>query len=538
MRVETVPRAGAHRLLWDYLFDYPVVANRFPCPPGPGPQWRELAGRLGSDPGERRRLAAVLQEYNSSLGAAGAAMEGAARLGEKGTVAVVAGQQPGLFTGPLYTVLKAAACVALSRSLASQGIPAVPVFWLASEDHDWDEVNHIYILDSAYRLIRLEAEVPRTGSPPVASLPLPVNRIELIGALLDTAPATEFAAGVASALNGSSSAGSFAGWCACLLSWLFSKEGLVMYDPTLPAARELALPVMREAVLRNDEVGQAFAQGSLRLAGSGYALQVEKVPDSAHLFILHQGSRVALYRSGANLASRNGEVELSRDQLLTRLEQDPGLASPDVVLRPVVQSAVLPTLAVVAGPGELGYYAQLGEVFEIFGRPMPALWARPPVTLVDAAVARYLDRLGVPPEGVVDPRALKLARAARQETLGGAEISQAFSALRTSIAAGYDDLDRLLRQVDTGLVQLAGGNRSRVLEQVAWLERRAQAGLEQRDQVEARQWSSVEQACFPRGRAQERVLNAFPFLLRYGRAWVELLCDTLLDPLCHHIVYL
>ncbi|HAI20481.1 MAG TPA: bacillithiol biosynthesis cysteine-adding enzyme BshC, partial [Clostridiales bacterium UBA8153] len=369
MHTQPVPRAASHRLLQDYLFNYVAVAARFSLPPHPGPEWQAEAERVGASYRERSHLAAFLEEYNAGLGAARAALASAARLGETGTVAVVAGQQPGLFTGPLYTVHKAAACVALARRLEVQGIPAVPVFWLASEDHDWDEVNHVYALDGSYQLLRLESRLGREGSPPIFSLPLPDNRDELIQALVSCAPGTEYAGEVEQVLRQTSATGGFSQWCARLLSWLLSPAGLVIYDPSQAQARVLACPVMRRAVLRREEVARDFARGSLNLSSLGYPLQVEKPPTSTHLFYFHQGSRVALHRSEDRLVSRQGELELTQAELLRQLEQDPGALSPDVVLRPVVQSAVLPTLAVVAGPGELGYYAHDREVLAGFGHP-------------------------------------------------------------------------------------------------------------------------------------------------------------------------
>jgi bacillithiol biosynthesis cysteine-adding enzyme BshC len=493
---------------------------------------------VGTSYRERALLAAFLQEYNAGLGAARAALDAAARLGETGTVAVVAGQQPGLFTGPLYTVHKAAACVALSRRLEEQGIPAVPVFWLASEDHDWDEVNHVYALDASYQLLRLEAKLGRQGTPPSFSLPLPDNRDELIQALISCAPGTGYTSEIEEALRQTSATGGFSQWCARLLSWMFSPAGLVIYDPGQPQARALAYPVMRRAVLRREEVAEEFARGSLSLAGMGYPLQVEKAPTSTHLFYLHQGSRVALHRASSTLVSRSGEVALSQEQLLTCLEQDPGVLSPDVVLRPVVQSAVLPTLAVVAGPGELGYYAQLREVLAGFDHPLPALWARAPLTLVDAAVNRYGERLGLPAAALVDRGLLEQARAARREVRGGAQLRQAFSRLKDTVSAAYAELEAALGDEEPGYGQLVDGNRGRVLEQIAWLEQKTGTTWEKRDEVEGRQWYRVEQACYPRGLPQERVLNPFPFFMRYGRTWLEELCQELLDPTHHHLIYL
>lgn len=536
--MQPVPRAAPPRLLHDYLFNHVAVEKRFSLPPHPGPQWRDAAASIGTSYRERASLAAFLQEYNAGLGAAQAALDSAARLGETGTVAVVAGQQPGLFTGPLYTVHKAAACVALARQLEEQGIPAVPVFWLASEDHDWDEVNHAYALDGSYQLLRLEAELDREGTPPSFFLPLPDNRDQLIQALISCAPGTEHTGKIEDVLRQTSATGGFSQWCARLLSWMFSPSGLLIYDPGQPQARALAYPILRRAVLRRGEVAGDFARGSHSLAGLGYPLQVEKAATSAHLFYLHQGSRVALHDSAGRLVSRPGEVSLSQEQLLTYLEQDPGVLSPDVVLRPVVQSAVLPTLVVVAGPGELGYYAQLREVLAGFDHPLPALWARAPLTLVDAVVHRYVERLGLPAAALVDRTLLQAVRAARREGRGGAQLRQAFSRLKDAVSVAYAGLEAELGDEEPGYGQLLAGNRGRVLEQIPWLEQKTRTTWEQRDEVEVRQWYRVEQACYPRGMPQERVLNPFPFLLRYGRSWLEALCQELLDPAYHHLIYL
>jgi bacillithiol biosynthesis cysteine-adding enzyme BshC len=322
-----------------------------------------------------------------------------------------------------------------------------------------------------------------------------------------------------------------------LLVWLFSDLGLVLFDPSEPPAKELAASVLQEAVAGNDGLVRAFLQGCAQVAAGGYPLQVEKSPDSTHLFLVDGGQRRALRREREG-GFRAGERRLSPAELHRIAASEPERLSPDVVLRPALAASAIPTAAVVAGPGEVAYYAQLGQVFAYLGVPMPAVWPRPPLTLIEPPVARYLQKLGLCACDLTRSDTLAAARERLLAARGGAKLGDSFGALTATVRAAYERLRPELEAIDRGLGQLSTANLDRVLAQVSWLERRARQELERSQGVLLGQLDRVGAAAWPRGKPQERTLNVLPYVLRHGRAWLRELAAEPLDGRHQYMVFL
>src|ERR1035437_5036682 len=282
------------------------------------------------------------------------------RLAQPGTVAVVTGQQVGLFSGPAYTAYKALHAARLAEWLTSEGVPAVPIFWLATEDHDFAEVNHTWVFGADHRPSKLEMR-RSAGPQPVGDIALVAPPVDGLRDALHGLPFGEEVAALAEeTYRGGSTMGRSFGE---LLRRLLSKFDILQVDPLQPAFRQLAVPALRAAVHAAPELNAGVQARNQELVSAGYHAQVHVEDQTSFFFLLENGKRLTLRRHGTEYVL-NGR-RFAAAELADRAES----ISPNALLRPVVQDSVLPTVACIMGPGEMAYMAQSEVIYRtILGR--------------------------------------------------------------------------------------------------------------------------------------------------------------------------
>ncbi|MCC6143710.1 MAG: bacillithiol biosynthesis cysteine-adding enzyme BshC, partial [Candidatus Hydrogenedentes bacterium] len=353
-------------------------------PPAPGP-WA-----IG--------VAEAIREYNAALGAEKSFAGNEA--------VVITGQQPGLFTGPLYTVLKAITAIQLAARLQDRhGVPCVPVFWVGSEDHDFEEVRSAHVLtkDHAHRTLTYSPAADVAGMP-MYRVPVEPTLHGLVDQLAAEVPGSEWREEIEAFLHESLDASdSFADWTARLLARLFRDTPLVLFAPHLPAARAAAATVIRreiDAPLHSTDL--VNGQGA-RLQDLGYPPQVVKGGAECNFFLEVDQRRRKVTWQDEHFVLPELSKHFSQDELRGLTETDPGRFSPNVALRPVVQQALFPAAAYVAGPGEIAYWAQLKPVFNHFGLPMPCVYPRADATITSIKLNKIQRKLGLALEDLRDP---------------------------------------------------------------------------------------------------------------------------------------
>jgi bacillithiol biosynthesis cysteine-adding enzyme BshC len=521
--------------------------TRFPAPPSalfldylqsraPAAEWygvaswglpavEESARRTRSQPRELGALAAALVSQQQARGANGAALQ-AARLADAGTVAVVTGQQAGLFGGPLYVLWKALGARLVARDLEQRGVPAVPVFWVASDDHDFAEIRTATILDAVgqLRTVRYAPEHEPVGQP-AARLLFDTAIDELLNDLATWLPAGNDANATLTLLRacyrpGVSLSGAFARWLGTLL------PDLVVLDPADPDLKRLMLPVMRREIEeRSPSSRLALATGE-RLRAAGYHLQVPVRPGFLNLFVMHAGERRALAFDGDTIEIRGTGERITPAQALDWLERDPAAWSPGVLLRPLAQDLLLPTAAYVGGPAEIAYHAQIGPSYAHFGVPRPVLLPRPSVTLVEPAQARVLEAEGLTlPDLQGDPEG-RLGQWARD---AHPQVQAAFADARDAVRRELLRIEDLIGALDPTLRAAADSAQGRALYQIEALEEKVTRALKKRDQARAERLRRTRDALMPGGLLQERGLGLVGPIARHGSALVSLLAARV-DP--------
>jgi bacillithiol synthase len=470
---------------------------------------REVSARF--DPGARRAMAEAVRP----LGADASQKLAAVRDGHG--FFVTTGQQPGLFGGPLFTISKALTAIALARRLeAVLDAPVLAVFWIASDDHDWEEANHVHLLDASNVLHRLtlEGDVDPTRS--MGRRILGKGAESALAQLSEVLPVSEFAAPLIERIRGAyqahrTVAAAFAETLAGLLDGL--PLGLV--DSQDPVVRTLASPVIERELREAGASGQALGEQTERLEAAGYGAQVPVLAGASNVFYeddVH--GRERLLREDGEWVFRASGRRQSDQALLELWAAEPARFSPNVVLRPVVESAVFPTLAYVGGPGEVRYLAQTGQLFERHGVGMPLVYPRLSVTLVESKVRKVLDKFGLEVESFRHPVQELISAAVHADVPD--EVRSAVLSLREAVQQGYQEIHEAAIAVDPTLKSPVFAARNEALRGLAEVEKKVRQHVKSRRETELEQIEKASANLAPLGKPQERVLNVHQYLARYG----------------------
>ncbi len=523
MKTECYPISllpGLSRLFLDYAERRDALTPFYPAS-AYSTDW--MATRPVLPPASRATLCDLLDAQNQSFGASDAVFENIARL-RNGASAVVTGQQVTLFGGPLFTILKAATTIRKAKDASVAGSPHVPVFWLATEDHDLAEVDHVTFPDRhELKTLRLAAE-PGTGSAAgkvtigkgIEDLLTQAAEILGQGPLLDQLSACY--------REGQSLGQAFAQF----ISQTFAAQGLIVMDASSRGFHALGSDVLRQAIVRADELRVALNDRDQQLAAAGYHSQVLVPGLSSLLFLFDSttGARAPLRRTaeGGWQAARQS---YSTADLLAILDAEPERLSPNALLRPIFQDSILPTAVYVGGPSEVAYFAQSQVLYErILGRTTPVL-PRLSATLVEPAIANLLARYDVSLPDVIqsalkDPLELAQRLGARSiSAIGKRKLAAAGNALDTELSA----LATYMHSLDPGLGRAADVSSSKMRYQMNRMRRLAANYELRQDQTLGRNAALMALNLFPNRHPQERLLGAAWFLSRYGDALPELLVE-------------
>jgi len=487
------------KLYSDLIYHFDRVADLYPWAPN---DIRVIARASQFHFPDDRRAALIsamapLNEGNPSLG----------ELARPGTVAIVTGQQVGLFSGPAYTVYKALTAIRIARDLASLGVPAVPVFWLATEDHDFAEIDHTWVFGPDHRPVRIDiTSPPSNGTRPVGGLPLGDIPIDQLKAALGGMPfAEEAAAMVARAYRPGETMGSaFANF----VRELFAPYGLLLIDPMSPAIRAIVAPLMREAVERMPELTEALIERGRELTARGYHAQVLVDNKTSLAFLLEDGHRLALRRSGDTFA---GPVrKYSSAELAACAER----LSPNALLRPVIQDYLLPTAAYIGGPAELAYLAQSQVLYAKLLSRQPVAFPRTGFTLLEGRFARRIARYKLNPADLFVPERILRERVARQ--LIPPNLGKRLEATKDAFSGAFDALEADLRAFDVSLASALGTSRRKIEYQAAKIARKTEAQMLLKNEQAQRDTASLHGLVYPEDHLQERLYSIVPFLAQFG----------------------
>jgi bacillithiol biosynthesis cysteine-adding enzyme BshC len=440
-------------------------------------------------------------------------------------VMVTTGQQPGLLGGPLYSLYKGISAVRLAERL--EGVlsrPVLPVFWVASEDHDWDEADHTYLIDTANELVRLQVPDPGHAHRALHRIPLGEELADVVEQAVQNLPSTDFSAPYVDQLREAYRPGAtLADGFSDVLSDLLAPLGMCFADAASPAVKEISRPLLLAELDRAEAHETLLREDADKLEGAGFSPQVPILDGAVNLFLEGPEGRERIYRNGTDFELRRSHEPLSLAAVLERVESDPLTLSPNVLLRPVVESTVFPVISYVAGPGEAAYYAQIKRLFEAHGLMMPVIYPRHAVTVVEAKVRKKLEKFDLDVEALQRPMHEILSDIAREEVPEG--VQRAFVELRDSVARGSDDLLEAATGIDPTLEGPVTNARNNALAAFQAAERKILQSVKRENEVAASQLEVAQRHLFPDGQPQERMLTPFYYLARYGSEFVASLVE-------------
>jgi bacillithiol biosynthesis cysteine-adding enzyme BshC len=452
-----------------------------------------------------------------------------ARLAEPEAFVITTGQQPGLFTGPLYTIYKALSTAALARVLERQWQrPVVPVFWVAGDDHDFAEASAASWISSDGGLVTA-ALPPRPAEAPLTPMyrqTLGPEVEAILESLASDLGAAEFGAATLEWLRRhyqpqATVAGSFGG----ALAELLAPVGVVVLDSTHPAVKRAAARHLVRALGLARELDRDLGHRAEELRLGGFDPGVP-VADGATLVMLEgvQG-RDRLVVDNGGFMTRRGRERFDLAALQNIAATEPERLSPNVLLRPVVESALLPTVAYLAGPGELKYLTLTSPVYERMRVPRQLALPRWSGILVEPKVERVLQKFGVDLEDLLAPAGALEAKLVRSQLPEDAVL--AIAQLRAALETGYESLGRSATEIDPTLARPVQGARNQGLGGVNDIEKKLVQHLKRRQEIELGQITRARIMVLPDNKPQERVVTVAPFLARYGPSLVLELSEVI-----------
>ena len=546
LRVETLPFEKIphqSRLFLDYLKD-PVALRRFY--PSAVRFHHELAQRvpevLAAYQVDRGKVCDALAAMNQRWGAGDATLENIRLLRESDCIAVVSGQQAGLFTGPLYTIYKAISAVKLAGCLRQRNTKAVPVFWIAAEDHDFAEVAKAEIIsrDCQLKHVEVSTDLHREGKPVGhVTLDHSINLVvdQLFECLL---PKSEFAADMKALVKSAWQPGrGYVDSFATMMTSLLGHHGLIFLDPLDPELKRLAAPLYSEAARRAPEIATALEQRSKELETAGYHAQVLATANSFPLF-LHdeEGKRHAVVRveSGKYRTKVIDEEHTAEDLAAIALEK-PERFSPNVTLRAVVQDYLLPTIAYYGGAAEIAYFAQTAEVYRVLQRPATPILPRSSMTMVERHTGRVMEKYGLSLPDFVEGLEPVMKRVVEEHL--SADTAKLFANAEENMNRELDRLRQELESVDPTLAAALDTGRKKIQYQLDGLRTRFVRAHMNRDDAAHRQLQRAFDQLYPNKDLQERHINITSLLARHGTYVIEWIYNAInLGSNEHQIVYL
>jgi bacillithiol synthase len=472
----------------------------------------------------REELADYIQNFMSKFTPAPEVLENIEALRERDSVVVIGGQQAGLLSGPLYTIHKVISIIKLAEEQEKAlGKKVIPVFWIAGEDHDLAEVNHIYAI--------------KDGKPEKKSYPLyhpfktMITDMELnaktamswVEGIIETYGESEFTNQLISRTKTMLEQGdTFVDFFAALIHEWFHKYGLLLMDAGDPKLRKLQSGYFRELIARSGKVTDAVLTQQAFMQEKGYKRMIEMEENAANLFHYdpEKQERTLLELSGSTYSGKNGDVSFTEAELLQLTENRPECLSNNVVTRPIMQEMLFPVLAFISGPGEIAYWAELKQAFELFDLKMPPIIPRLNITIIERSIATDLEELGLDIETVLTA-GTKHAEQSFIESVKDASVEDLFRETKAMLEEKHKLLSSKAADIDKGLQPMLEKNRGVLMGQLDFMHDKILKSTRDKHSVVLQKYKRIETSLFPLKSPQERIWNIFYYLNKFGPAFIE-----------------
>ncbi|WP_018932777.1 bacillithiol biosynthesis cysteine-adding enzyme BshC [Gracilibacillus lacisalsi] len=540
MRIESQRLDLHNKFITDYQKEVKDLLDHFDYNPYDENVFKEREKDLKEQPFQRDALADVLHSINRRWSATEATFENIERLRDENSVVVIGGQQAGMLTGPLYTINKIVSIIALAKQQEELlGVPVLPVFWIAGEDHDFAEVNHIFLPEET-ELRKYPIEDHHKERTSVSNRTLNKEQTyrwlkTTFRSLKETAYTKELFQTVHDKLM---KANTFVDFFASFIHEIFADTGLILIDSGDSEVRQLESAYYYEMIEKQPEISRSVYRSLQSMRTKGYHVSVDANEQDGHLFVEQEGERILLQKDGQNWIGKNNECLYSNQELLEIAKETPERLSNNVVTRPLMQEKLFPTLAFFAGPSEAAYWSILKDAFHSVSLKMPPVLPRVSLTLVDEKLAKVLSKYNIDPSVAID-NGVQTQKINWLSAQANSPVEEMTIQLKEAIKMGHQPLKEVTNDLTDDVSQYADKNLQLLLQQVDKLSMRIHKEFSQKYHRQLKEFDYIQMHLKPDNGLQERIWNITYFLNLYGFEWVKQINNYSFDwKKQHYIVYL
>ncbi|QGH34417.1 bacillithiol biosynthesis cysteine-adding enzyme BshC [Gracilibacillus salitolerans] len=540
MRIESQRLDLHNKFIIDYQKERKDLLDHFDYNPYNENVFEERLKDLKEQKFQRDTLTDVLISINQRWLAPKATLENIQRLRDEKSVVVIGGQQAGILSGPLYTINKIVSIISLAKQQEELlGVPVLPVFWIAGEDHDFDEINHIFLPEET-ELRKYPLDDDHSERTSVSNRKLnkekTLNWLETsFRSLKETAYTKDLFQTLHDKLL---KADTFVDFFASFVHDIFADTGLILVDSGDAEVRQLESTYFQELIEKQPEISKSVYYSLQSMRTKGYHVSVDANEHDGHLFVELEGERILLQKDDQNWIGKNNECQYTNQELLNIAKASPERLSNNVVTRPLMQEKLFPTLAFFAGPSEAAYWSILKKAFHSISIKMPPVLPRVSVTLVEEKMLKLLSKYNIDASYVINNG----IQAEKQNWLSAQTsrpIEEMTNQLKESIKQGHHPLTDATKDLTDDVTQYADKNLQLLLQQVDKLSKRINKEFSKKYHMQLKEFDYIQMHLKPENGLQERIWNITYFLNLQGFEWIKQINDHTFDwKKQHYIVYL
>ena len=524
---------GYSNIYIDFLYKSEMVKQFYPAA-----SLEDVAVQIDKHKYNRIEIAAILEKQNRAFGTSEKVFENIELLKDEKSVCLCTGQQAGLFGGSMLIIIKALAIVKAAKLYSKQlDRPVIPIFWIAGDDHDYEEVNHTYVQDRTSQIVKISYDNDPDIHLPTSKLKF-TDKEALDKAkqlLKDTLGETDFTDELYSLIDKSyTTKDSYVSSFGKIMTRLTSELGLVLFSPGDKDAKRLAVDLFKDIVNKQDQMHTCLSETNSKIQNDGYHLQVEKNDNSAHLFY-NLKDRTAVMQDGDRFIV--GDKSFSKDELLQKIDKEPEKFSSDVMTRPILQSFFFPVISQKGGAAEIAYLAQINKLFELFELPIPYYKARPTATIVEKRFEKLMGENQIQFEDIVGDIELVINRILSKTF--PEDIENKFQSLINRIKCHFEDFSTETLNYEPSLESFAKQTMGKIDFTLKSFEGKVFSAHKRKSKESRERIYRLWHSLYPNRTFQERVLNISFFISRYGFDFVPFLYDKIdCEENAHQLIYM
>ncbi|MDQ0161627.1 bacillithiol biosynthesis cysteine-adding enzyme BshC [Aeribacillus alveayuensis] len=473
---------------------------------------------------EREKLVHYLFQYHKRFDQADLSLQNIEKLKDPKSVVVAGGQQAGLLTGPLYTIHKIISILTLAKQLQEQlGVPVIPLFWIAGEDHDFEEINHVYVYQNERIQKKAISQVPFKKQM-VSNIEIDKSKCRRwFKEIIETYGETEHTNLILNILEELlDRSRTYVEFFEQIVMTLFHNSGLVLLNSADKGLRKLEKSHFRKILHQNEKIYEAVEKQQQLLRQNSFQPTIEMKQHSANIFIHYDDERFLLLRDQNKFVIPEIDLKLTKEELEERLEHSPNSFSNNVITRPIMQELLLPTLAFIAGPGEIAYWAELKGAFHVCDLDMPPVIPRLNMTILERHIETDIEELNLSLDEIFHQKIKQLKEnwLREKEPL---HFEPLVEEAKEKIEQIHSQLREAALEIDKSLEPLLKKNAYFIESQLSFIQHAVKKKVNEKFEAELNKFKRIECSLAPNGLLQERVWNIFYYLNKYGLDFLKLL---------------